>query len=168
MIISGNTMRHWILAIAFTVNAIGPVAAQTTRELAYQLAETSIDDSFKSLKPVLDGAFDNLQRNAASSGKSDRSLEIFIEEMKNAFNRENFIKAIAEVWARDMTREELQQALEFTNSPVGKKFRTVSQSMKEPRNLMPIFLDACSRARARALNVGMNTTGLDAACSQFR
>jgi len=31
--------------------------------------------------------------------------------MKNAFNRENFIKAIAEVWARDMTREELQQAL---------------------------------------------------------
>jgi hypothetical protein len=51
---------------------------------------------------------------------------------------------------------------------VGKKFRTVSQSMKEPRNLMPIFLDACSRARARALNVGMNTTGLDAACSQFR
>ncbi|NBX21875.1 MAG: hypothetical protein EBR58_11070 [Betaproteobacteria bacterium] len=93
-------MRHWILAIAFTVTAIGPVAAQTTRELAYQLAETSIDDSFKSLKPVLDGAFDNLQRNAASSGKSDRSLEIFIEEMKNAFNRENFIKAIAEVWAR--------------------------------------------------------------------
>ncbi|NBX21876.1 MAG: hypothetical protein EBR58_11075 [Betaproteobacteria bacterium] len=67
-----------------------------------------------------------------------------------------------------MTREELQQALEFTNSPVGKKFRVVSQSMKEPRNLMPIFLDACSRARARALNVGMNTAGLDAACSQFR
>jgi len=112
-------MRQRILALALAFCAAGPVAAQTTRELAYQLAETSVDESFKGLKPVLDGAFDNLQKNAIASGKSDRSLEIFIEEVKNAFNRENFIKVIAEVWARDLTRDELQQALDFVNSRPG-------------------------------------------------
>ena len=161
-------MRQRILALALAFCAAGPVAAQTTRELAYQLAETSVDESFKGLKPVLDGAFDNLQKNAMASGKSDRSLEIFIEEVKNAFNRENFIKVIAEVWARDLTRDELQQALDFVNSPAGRKFRNASQSMKDQRNLMPIFLEACSRARTRVQNGGINSSGLDAACNMFR
>jgi hypothetical protein len=161
-------MRHWILALTFTITAIGPVAAQTTRELAYQLAEISLEDSFAKIKPEWDGKFDDAQRHAANKGLSDQSLEILFEEMKNAGNRENLIKVIAEFWAREMTREELQQALDFTKSPAGKKFRVVSQFIKEPRNVMPILLDACSRARERALNTGTNTNVLDAVCSQFR
>jgi len=44
MIISGNTHAPLDSGYCFTITAIGPVAAQTTRELAYQLAETSIDE----------------------------------------------------------------------------------------------------------------------------
>ncbi len=161
-------MRGFIFSLILSVATVSPAMAQTTRDAAYKLAELAVDESYKDVKPLMDGAFDNLLKENVAKGRSDRSLEIFVEEVKNAFNRENLIKVVVDVWSREMTEGELQQAIDFIQSPAGRKFSTVSQSMKEPRNLMPILLDACSRARTRVLNVGMNTTGLDAACSQFR
>jgi len=161
-------MKSWILAAALGMTAIAPASAQTTQALAYKLADVTVGENFKDVKVLIDGAFDNLQKTAAASGKSDRTLEIWVEEMKNAMNRENFIKVIGDVWARDMTRDELQQALDFFASPVGRKFQMASETVKSPRNLAPIFRDACDRAKSRVTAAGGKATDLDAACSQFR
>lgn len=161
-------MRKLAFSMILSVVMASPAVAQTTRDTAYKLAELAIDESFKGVKPLMDGALDNLLKDAATKGRSDRSLEIFVEEVKNAFNRENLIKLAADVWSREMTKEELQQTIDFIESPAGRKFKTVSKSMAERHNMMPIFQDACGRARARALNVGMSTSGLDAACNQLR
>lgn len=40
--------------------------------------------------------------------------------------------------------------------------------MKETKNLLPIFQDACGRARARVMNVGATSANLDNICNQFR
>lgn len=142
--------------------------AQTTRELAFKLAETAVDESFNELRPMLISTFENLEKKSNTTGKPDRTLSIFFEEMKNAVNRENFIKAIGDVWEREMTRDELQEALNFMTSPTGRKFRAVSQTMKEPRNLAPIFREACSRARNRVQAIAASTGDLDRACAQFQ
>lgn len=161
-------MRKLILSLILGAASFAPAIAQTTREVAYQLAELAVDESYKNVKPLMDGAFDNLLKEAIAKGHSDRSLEIFVEEVKNAFNRENFIKVVADVWAREMTKYELQQAINFIQSPAGRKFSAVSQSMKETKNLLPIFQDACGRARARVMNVGATSANLDNICNQFR
>lgn len=153
-----------LVAVALSSGAY----AQTTHELAFKLAEFAVDESFKEVRPMLMGAFDNLEKNAIASGKSDRTLSIFIEEVKNAFNRENFIKAIGDVWEREMTRDELQEALNFMTSPTGRKFQAVSKTMKEARNLAPIFREACDRARSRVQAIAANSGELDRACAQFQ
>ncbi|MDR7305414.1 DUF2059 domain-containing protein [Rhodoferax saidenbachensis] len=153
-----------VVALAF----VGSAHAQTTRELAFKLAEAAVDDSFKEVRPMLMAAFDNLEKDASANGKSDRTLSIFIEEVKNSFNRENFIKAIGDVWEREMTRAELQEALNFMTSPTGRKFQVVSKTMKEPRNLAPIFREACNRARSRVQAIATNPAELDRVCAQFQ
>lgn len=154
--------------ILLTLSLLGAAQAQTTRELAYTLAEITVDQSFKDIKPILDMAFSNLEKQANAEGNKDRTVSIFIEEMKNAMNRENFIQVIGDVLARDMTSGELQEALNFVNSPTGRKFTKLSDTVKDTRNLMPILKMACDRAKTRARAVSLSTTDLDRTCARFQ
>lgn len=160
-------MKTIFASVLLALSLSGTAQAQTTKELAYTLAELVVDETFKDVRPLIIGAFDNLEKTALASGKGDRSVSIFIEEMKNAFNRENFIRVIAEVWQREMTLQELQEAQAFLNSSTGRKFRNVSNSMKDPRALAPIFQEACSRARSRIQAISGSTAELDKACARF-
>lgn len=160
-------MKIFCTSILLALGVLSAAQAQTTRELAYTLAEVTVDQSFKDIKPLLDMAFDNLQKQANANGNKDRTAGIFVEEMKNAMNRENFIQVIGDVLAREMTSSELQEALNFVNSPTGRKFGRLNDSVKDPRNLMPILKMACDRARTRAQAVSLSTVDLDRTCARF-
>jgi Glu-tRNA(Gln) amidotransferase subunit E-like FAD-binding protein len=115
----------------------------------------------------LDGTLENLKRKTRESGKLDRVLEIWIDEMKGSMNLESFTQVLAGFWAEELTLSELQQALEMVQSPIYKKLSELSDSMAQPKTIAPIVKEACNRTRVRAQAANLSTRDIDMVCRQF-
>ncbi|MDT8991907.1 DUF2059 domain-containing protein [Curvibacter sp. APW13] len=160
-------MSKYLFALGLVFALFTPAGAQTKQELAFELAKTAIDGQFKYLKPLLDGSLDNLKRQSRDSGKLDRVMEIWIDEMKGSMNPESFTQILSRLWAEELTQQELQQALEFMRSPAYKKLAELSESIGQPKTIAPIVKEACNRTRVRAQSIGLSTRDLDVICKQM-
>jgi hypothetical protein len=132
---------------------------------SFKLAEITVRDSWPSLHPLLLGNLDNLARLAKEKIPRDISGEIFIEEMKNAFNAESFTRLLADQFAGTMTPNEIDESLAYVSSSAAKKRRAIANSFGDPKFISPITQDACSRIRVRLAAVGaIGDAALDQAC----
>lgn len=144
-----------------------PVHAQTKEELALELAQLAINEQFKYIKPLMDGSLENLKQETKRSGKLDRVMEIWIDEMKGSMNPESFIQVLGAKWSAELTHKELQQILEIYRSPLYRKLSALSESMSQPKTLAPIIREACNRTKVRAESVSLSTRDLDVVCNQL-
>ncbi|TXH89494.1 MAG: hypothetical protein E6Q78_07615 [Rhodoferax sp.] len=160
-------MSNFYISLLLCFALLAPAAAQTKHELAFELAKVISGSQFKSLQPLLDGALENLKYQTRESGKLDRVMEIWIDEMKESTNPESFTQVMAVFWAEQLTLSELQQALEMVRSPIYKKLTGLSVSMAQPRTIAPIVKEACKRTRVRAQAESLSTRDIDIFCQQF-
>jgi hypothetical protein len=132
---------------------------------ALKLVEISMGETWPAMKQMIDGNFDNQAKIAKEKQPRDLAGEIFIEELKNAFNLESLTKLFAAEYARRLTPAELDEALAYLSSPLSKKQRDIANSFKDPRLVAPIVQDACNRARSRLSSVGaVSSATVDQAC----
>jgi hypothetical protein len=141
--------------------------AQVPRGTAYQLAELSVDSMWDGVRPMMHGAMDNVVKSAEEKNGVNQELRTFVEEYKNAFNRENLILIVTSLYAQRMTEAELREALAFVQSPVGMKFNQLGRSLGDPQVLVkPILAEACSRARVRIKVTGEPSEEFNRVCQR--
>ena len=88
-------MRKLFIAVVLGLGLSSGVWSQTTEELAYRLVDLTVRDAFEDVKKMV------ILSSINAEGKKDPDEVIFLEEIRNSFNYENFAKLLVDsIYAR--------------------------------------------------------------------
>lgn len=152
-----NSFAAILLTIAISFPVI--VNAQTSQELALEMAKPAMEKVFPLMKMAVEGELGKLLAENRKKAQPSTSMPIFVEEFVAALNKEFVTKVIADAYAQGMTLEELKELSAIQKSKVVAKSEAIGESLKDGAAIRAVIPSVCMRTRSRleAINQPLDT-----------
>ena len=142
-----NSFAAILLTIAISFPVI--VNAQTSQELALEMAKPAMEKAFPLLRMAVEGELAKLVSENSKRAQPSTSLPIFVEEFVGALNKEFVTKVIADAYVQGMTLEELKELSAMLKSKVVAKSEAIGESLKNGVAIRAVIPSVCMRTRSR-------------------
>jgi hypothetical protein len=142
-----NSFAAILLTIAISFPVI--VNAQTSQELALEMAKPAMEKVFPLMKMAVEGELGKLLAENRKKAQPSTSMPIFVEEFVAALNKEFVTKVIADAYVQGMTLEELKELSAMLKSKVAVKSDAIGESLKDGVAIRAVIPSVCVRTRSR-------------------
>jgi hypothetical protein len=137
-----------IILVTAAFFAPATFAQVTPNPYALKMATQTSDALLPKLKPMMDAAFDKLEQDASQPG-SPPSLKVFVQELRNSLNRENFISILTIQLQKYFNDEDFLELQKFEESRVGLKAAAFQADSDPNKMVVPLIAQACDRTLQR-------------------
>ena len=147
-----KAMKIASLFFAIAALTMSTAFAQTSsNSYAIKIASDGAEQALKILTPMMNAAFEKFEQDVSKPGVP-ASVKIYLQELRNAMNKESFAKVIADDMQRNFSDDDFLEIQKFQESALGKKLKAYQSNLDNNKMMEPILKEACARSEKRLID----------------